>query len=52
MSVAELEAAANANLRDSILFASLLGAGLFAVLVAVFWRIMRWRSGGRQSISE
>lgn len=41
VSVAELEAAANANLRDSILFASLLGAGLFAGVALLAFGFVR-----------
>lgn len=41
VSVAELEAAANANLRDSILFASLLGAGLFSGVALLAFGFVR-----------
>ncbi|XUO82759.1 methyl-accepting chemotaxis protein [Halomonas sp. KM007] len=41
VSVAELEAAANANLRDSILFASLLGAGLFSGVALLAFGLVR-----------
>lgn len=41
VSVAELEAAANANLRDSILFASLLSAGPFAGVALLAFGFVR-----------